>query len=263
MALAITAGIMALSRKRAEEKAKKEQARQGILSIGSSDVAKKAFDAQTNKMIEAGPSPPGRAGTNIKFEGPEDIQIDDSGVTTPSSAKPASMEKSLERGSSLDGVEPEKSEKGYLSPHTAVPTTPGRTDSQSSRARSSTDPPPYSPMREQRAPPTPSASVASGALSPSTLAPSATRTSFTSSRSTSSKGTHAIRVKTNGPDLSSGFPYHPALFDLQVHPDKWNSFTSEIIERTKLTSGDKAKLWGTATGLALSGALVTSVFVHR
>lgn len=30
---------------------------------------------------------------------------------------------------------------------------------------------------------------------------------------------HAVRVRTKGNDLKSGFPYHPGLYDLRVRPD--------------------------------------------
>ena len=71
----LTAGIVALSRKVADEKAKKKEAKQGHLNVGDSDVAKRAFASQTSRMIQSGPSSTGinRAATDIKYEDPNDI----------------------------------------------------------------------------------------------------------------------------------------------------------------------------------------------
>ncbi|KAF2717475.1 hypothetical protein K431DRAFT_233082 [Polychaeton citri CBS 116435] len=78
-----------------------------------------------------------------------------------------------------------------------------------------------------------------------------------------SKGTQALRIKTSGSSLSSGFSYHPALFDLQVRPDEWERFTYQVVECTKLGIGDQAKMWSAATATALTGAIGTSIWVGR
>lgn len=74
---------------------------------------------------------------------------------------------------------------------------------------------------------------------------------------------HAVRVYTNGSDLKSGFPYHPALFDMHIRPDEWDRFTHEVIETTKFGFSDHAKLYASAASVALTGALVTSVWVGK
>lgn len=82
-------------------------------------------------------------------------------------------------------------------------------------------------------------------------------------RSTNSVGTHALRVKTRGSQLSSGFDYHPALFDLKVHPDKWTNFTDEVVNATKVSASDNRKAWAAATATAMSGAIITSVVLKK
>jgi hypothetical protein len=55
--------------------------------------------------------------------------------------------------------------------------------------------------------------------------------------------TQSIKVHTRGPALASGFPYHPQLFDLNVHPTMWADFTSSILQATKLTAKERARVW--------------------
>lgn len=84
-----------------------------------------------------------------------------------------------------------------------------------------------------------------------------------STPSTNSVGTHAVRVKTKGAQLSSGFPYHPALFDLRVHPDKWAAFTEQVVHATKISTKDSGKAWAAATATAMSGAVLTSIYLKK
>lgn len=64
--------------------------------------------------------------------------------------------------------------------------------------------------------------------------------------SPASEDRQSIRVYTKGSKLSSGFDYHPALFDLQIHPTKWEEFSTQVVESTKLSFGDNANAWATA-----------------
>jgi hypothetical protein len=252
----LTTGIIALSRKVADEKAKKREAKQGQLKIGSSDVAKRAFESQTTKMLEAGDPSITRTGTDIKFEDPNDVQADSPVAETPTIYSPVPEKQDARQTSQVGLTSPVDSERGYVT--SGTPTTPMDASVQNPFDTKSPGPPPYSPSMQSSAPPL-SPSVYSRDPDNSTLSD----TKSIASRSTNSKGTHAIRIKTRGEDLKSGFPYHPALFDLRVHPDRWDSFTSEIINRTKFSTGDYAKLWGAATATALTGAIATSVYVGR
>jgi hypothetical protein len=100
------------------------------------------------------------------------------------------------------------------------------------------------------------------------------------SGSTTSDG-HAVRVRTKGHDLKSGFPYHPGLYDLRVRPDgkvdgngfpsyqtkltslDWQQFSDQLIDSTKFDTADYAKLWAAVGSLALTGSILTSVWVSR
>ena len=42
---------------------------------------------------------------------------------------------------------------------------------------------------------------------------------LTESSGNTTSDEHAVRVRTKGNDLKSGFPYHPGLYDLRVRPD--------------------------------------------
>jgi hypothetical protein len=64
-------------------------------------------------------------------------------------------------------------------------------------------------------------------------------------------------------DLKSGFPYHPGLFDLHVHPDRWESFTYQIVEATKISVGESAQVWAAATATALTGHIAASIWLGR
>jgi hypothetical protein len=84
----------------------------------------------------------------------------------------------------------------------------------------------------------------------------------TSSGSVSSD-TSSVRVRTNGDDLKSGFPYHPRLFDLRVRPDDWKRFSDQVTDTTRFSSGDYAKMWAAAGSVALTGSLLTTAWVGR
>ncbi|KAK4495087.1 hypothetical protein PRZ48_013414 [Zasmidium cellare] len=80
-------------------------------------------------------------------------------------------------------------------------------------------------------------------------------TNVTDSLRSPPEGTQSIRVYTKGSSLSSGFAYHPALVDMQVHPTRWDEFSSQVVESTKLSFGDNANAWAT-------GILSFTIFPH-
>lgn len=140
--------------------------------------------------------------------------------------------------------------------------SPGAKDQADSAVSRSSDhsldiPPPYSQAAR-------SASTPDDVSSPSS--PLHRTQSSAKSSTMSHNGTdtsRAVRVHTIGSDLKSGFPYHPALFDLRVRPDEWERFTHEVVETTKFSMGDHAKLWASATFVALTGNLVSSIWVGK
>lgn len=247
----LTTGILALSRKVADEKAKKREARQGHLNIGDSQVAKQAFAAGIK-----------RAGTEIKYEDLTEIIANDQASVSRSPSRPqADLQETTQKSQQIV-QSPAKSEKGLdfdaASPYNEIPTTPSE---QLSLCDSTiTQPPPYSPGPQS---PTsiPLSAVYSRDMDGNSLATWDIQSSST--RSTNSNGTHAIRVKTVGADLQSGFSYHPELFEVRVHPEKWTVFTSQVIESTKFSMNDHAKIWAAATATAMTGAIGTSIVLGR
>ena len=283
----LTTGAIALSRKVADERAKRREKKQGHMQVGSSDVAKRAFGAQTSKMIEDGSSAGiNRRGTEIKFEDADEITANSPSVPSVGVSSPDVEVHDTRSTSQVDVTSPVQSEKaafGAASPYTETPTSavawPTSSSTLQSPGGASVEPPPYSP-RPESSNPALSPSVYSsrpessiGALSPSvysrdmkdsdtsTLATSDTR-SITSG-STNSRGGHGIRVKTKGGDLKSGFPYHPALFDLHIAPNKWEDFTYQITESTKFDKKDYTRMVGAASATAMTGAIGTAIWLGR
>ena len=248
----VTTGIVALTRKIKDDKEKK-QAKQGMLKVGPSDVAKRAFEGQTSRMIEAGnaggmsPSGPSR----IKYEDPNDISAStptspdlDQGFEKPD-VKDARRTSQLTQNNSP--IESDVASLTIASPRDQTLT--------STLTRHSADyPPPYASRHES------TKSTTSSTSTSDPLQPSLTRPS---TRSTNSHGTHAVRVKTNGPDLASGFPYDNALFDLHIHPHKWSAFSSQIVTAAKVAPSDTAKVWAAAAATAMTGAVATSIYLGR
>lgn len=245
----LATGITAAARKLKDEKDRKKEARQGVLSIGPSEVAKRAFEGQTQRTLEAGPAGGiSRAGTTIKYEDPNGV-----GTESPDGMRPmGDIEKpaiqDTRRVSQVGASSPVLSEVASPMDQTIVTLSSRHTHSDESSR-----PPTY----VSRA-----ASTATSAKSPSRYSQDGSLTSK-STRSTNSLGTHAVRVKTRGPQLSSGFEYHPSLFELKVHPEKWVAFTEQVVHTTKVDASDNRKAWAAATGVALSGAIVTSVFLKK
>ena len=65
-------------------------------------------------------------------------------------------------------------------------------------------------------------------------------------------------VPSNSDSISSGFPFHPQLYNLQVTHDEWHQFTSEILNAAKLSASEDAAAWvaGVTTGAASSAFLL-------
>ena len=252
--LLTTAGI-ALARKIKDGQEKKRESRQGVLRVGDSELAKRAFANQTTTAIEDGKAGIVRTGTEIKFEGPADLDATSPAGSTTELLSPRAHEhdtkvRPLSRPDDLSPVKSDRSSLAVTSPASETDDSFGRSRSMSQR---SSGPPPYS-ARSEATPTTPSSSSRDWD----------SRT-FTSSDASSllSNDSNAIKVRTKGSDLKSGFPYHPALFDLNVHPSMWDTFTHQIVETTKMTGEDTAKVWAAATATAMTGAIVTAAFVGR
>ena len=104
---------------------------------------------------------------------------------------------------------------------------------------------------------------------------------LTESSGNTTSDEHAVRVRTKGNDLKSGFSYHPGLYDLHVRPDgkrnmnvfpsgtvrltslDWQRFSDQLINSTKFETSDYTKLWAAVGSLALTGGILTSMWVGR
>lgn len=236
----LTTGLIALSRKVTDERAKKKEARQGHLNVGDSEIAKRAFASQIS-----------RTGTDIKYEQPDEVTANS---PTASPGTPSSTAVSQETHPTFQPSikSPARSEKTDYpaSPYSETSTPFG--DDLSVQDSTNTEPPPYSPTPQSPISP-PVSSIYSRDLDGNSLTTWETKSSST--RSTDSQSTHAIRIKTIGSDLKSGFPYHPELFELRVHPEKWTAFTTQIVESTRFGMNDHAKIWAAATATAMTGAI--------
>lgn len=240
-----TTAIVALSRKIKDERDRKRQTKQGLLQVGDSDAAEQAFSAQARIESSGNPGGIARSSTQIRFEQQDHV------------SSPESPHGVLEiPGSSRTGVAVDNSPKGDV------------TSPSSSATASSTfsprdqDPPPYSsgtPMSSVYSIDSSGSRTLSSQGSDTQSVASSERVSVTAD----SQGTRGVRIRTKGTELKSGFPYHSSLFDLHVRPNQWERFTSQLLESTKFAVGDYAQMWGAATATALTGALLTSVYVGR
>ncbi|KXL48381.1 hypothetical protein M433DRAFT_145090 [Acidomyces richmondensis BFW] len=287
----LATAAVGLGRKIADERKAKKEARQGLLSVGDSEVAKRAFAAQTKVVQHDRASSSAseedadvgitRKATEIKFEDPNSFN-DTTSIPTLTGIHPANIPPADIPGISSpipEYIVPHATRTQTL--HVANPLTtesasiafasPAHTDAPSNGPM----PPPLasrgSPRNSQPLPysPAESSTASLSQYSRDTLDTGTIRSgrstdasSVISGRSASQDG-NSVRVRTRGASLDSGFPYHPALFELSVHPTTWDSFTTQLVEATKLDFGDHAQMWAAATGVAMTGALVTSVFVGR
>ncbi|KAK3674764.1 hypothetical protein LTR78_005486 [Recurvomyces mirabilis] len=244
--LLTTAGIV-IGRKIKDERARKKEAKQGLLSVGNDELAKRAFDRQTARTLASEhESSIGllRAGTDSKFEDPASVEATSSGVDSSPLRPPD--------GSSV------KSPSTPRTVNLASTLTQSQNFGQAGRTinrQSAGGPPPYSPMEGTARGATSSIYSQDSDRPALTYSSSDTRSIMTSS----SEGGDTIKIRTNGSDLKSGFPYHPALFDVNVHPSIWDTFTARVVESTKLTGKDQMQVWAAATGVALTGAINDSL----
>jgi len=246
-----------IAQKVANDKKKKKEARQGLLSVGDSDVARRAFNSQAQRSIQDGELPHG--GAEIKFEDSRS-SVDVAGRVKRNSGLTSPGIKQDETGTALvlqpDVASPVDSKMASLALSSPDKQPMGRLDA-GARVTS-----PYTePSMGNLSPTSTTVSSPTYPLDSKTPLPSDTRSIHTSN--TNSPQPHALRVKTKGADLSSGFPYHPALSDVDVHPTMWKSFTDQVVEATKFGFKDHAQLWAGATAVAMTGAIVTSVFIGR
>jgi hypothetical protein len=78
---------------------------------------------------------------------------------------------------------------------------------------------------------------------------------------TSSQGfrIYDLRVRPDGKVDGNGFPsYQTKLTSLD-----WQQFSDQLIDSTKFDTADYAKLWAAVGSLALTGSILTSVWVSR
>ncbi|KAK1810687.1 hypothetical protein LTR12_014928 [Friedmanniomyces endolithicus] len=256
MLLAATAAI-ALGRKLSDENRKKKEAKQGLMRVGHSDVAKQAFaNQQTTRALQDGKASVQRSPTAIKYEDPDSFDVARPAVSSSGEAMAQSEGPDKPAASTplTDTASQARSEVALVI--STANTSKDETHDVRSRSTSalSTGPPPYSPRRDVPVE-TPS-SIYSQDSDRVNIATS------NSSISTSDDG-NAIKIRTKGSDIKSGFAYHPALFDLNVRPELWDRFTHQVVETTKFSAGDHAKIWAAATATACTGAIITSTFVGR
>jgi hypothetical protein len=69
------------------------------------------------------------------------------------------------------------------------------------------------------------------------------------------------RLKTAKANLSSGFPYNNALFNLHVSPDSWSEFSNEVVKATKLSLAEKTLVWGASIGVGLGTGFLSSSYL--
>ena len=65
-------------------------------------------------------------------------------------------------------------------------------------------------------------------------------------------------IPTKNMSLSSGFPFHPRLYDLKITHDQWHLFSSDIVNTSKISPTEDHLAWttGVATGTITSPFLL-------
>lgn len=87
---------------------------------------------------------------------------------------------------------------------------------------------------------------------------SSSSTTTTAQPSTSTKkSTLPLHLPTKKYPLSSGFPYHPALFSLHIPPTTWTSFSDSIVAATRLSLTQQSLAW--TSGLSVGLVSVAAV----
>lgn len=259
----LTTGIIALSRKVNDDRARKKEAKQGRLKIGNSDVARQAFQSQISHSSSEDPVESTHvigiqpAASEIKYDDPSDVVASPTNESpTIYSPIPTIHETAHSSSSDIKVTSPVESQRAVLS--SPIETMSTR-NTPHLEANTSDPPPLYSEGRLSTCySPT---SIYSSDMGSKSTKSADTRSILTVSSDSSTS--NAIRVKTKGSDLNSGFPYHPALFDCNVHPEKWDAFTTQVIDTTKFSGRDRAQIWAASAATAMTGAIGTSIWLGR
>lgn len=178
-----------------EVRAKKKEAEQGVLKIGDSNVAKRAFASQivqATRALQNGQTERQQLGPGVKFEDPDSVD-----ATSPAANSPAGLSSptaETHRMSVTPTPQADASEHALLA--VSTPVTP-LADALRPRSRGNSEPLRYSALPESSAQ---SSSEYSKDSDGTTLATSDSASVFASS----SQGTYAVKVRTIGSDLKSG-----------------------------------------------------------
>lgn len=73
----------------------------------------------------------------------------------------------------------------------------------------------------------------------------------------------SLHVYTRGALLTSGFAYHPRLFDLNIHPIMWDKFTSQIVATARLSPAERARVWAVGTAAAMTTSFPESCHIGQ
>ncbi|KAF2161757.1 hypothetical protein M409DRAFT_27813 [Zasmidium cellare ATCC 36951] len=239
----LTTGVLVLSRKISDKRAKDKQSKQQLLDQIRSIRPRSISNLPTIPSEEAG-QPLTNTSSNATEPGrhSRDINVETPGNFTSSIRLQTEYASHPQRPSSDYGTSSELSPRGAPPPYSLTGASSSRTPSiaESSLLQ-------------------PDSAISHGTFSDSnTLASSEYSTSTTTTAEDP-----FLRIRTKGTDLKSGFPYAPELFELRVRPELWEKFTAQIIGVTKFNNKDYAQMVGAATATALTGALLTSVYVGR
>lgn len=200
----LTTAAIAVGKKIQDKRRNDKEAKQGVLRVGDSDVARRAFANQTQKTITqhgSGTSGIQRAGIDVKFEHPSNVEATSPATSSTPSGPLLDAEKPGIRETRTHTPEPERSntvnsETGRLAVATPVDDQP-----RSPRDSMLT---PYSPSaRSSTSTAVASLSTYSRDWDGYTLAASSDTRSIMSG--SSSQNGNVLRIRTKGTDLKSGY----------------------------------------------------------
>ncbi|KAK2787112.1 hypothetical protein FQN52_007379 [Onygenales sp. PD_12] len=72
-----------------------------------------------------------------------------------------------------------------------------------------------------------------------------------------------LTIPSKSQSLSSGFPYHPALFPLHIPPDQWAEFSAQLVDAAKPTLPARVAAVGAGIGAALVTPLHTGYYIGK
>ena len=256
-AVSATAGILALSRKIKDDRQKKLNDAYNLSIVGDADVTPKAFTGKKLDPLDTAPRGTDTASHKIHSEASYELDTttrsqdgdpnSEAGSRSPVRANEGDVSESYgglvspmssEAMSISQCIQPNEY---VISPVQPTQPRPDRPTSSHGSARA----PVHSRNEDAEAP----------------FAQGDTETSSNSSSGLNS--TETVRIPANGEQLKSGFPYDPALFDLNIRPATWTAFTHQIIESSKLDMKDRAGAWAAACPIALTGFIGSSICVGR